>query len=81
MSLSPDQITDLERGIDAATEELLHMARQAMVRISAQHGPELAGPFIGFIQAIVEHKHQFGLAALQRALLGHPGLEEEELDD
>jgi hypothetical protein len=75
--LTTDQISDLERGIDAATETVLGMARQAMVKINAEQGPALAGPFIGFIQALVENRQALNNMALEQALLHHPQLEGE----
>lgn len=77
--LNENDVTNLERGIDAAIEIVLGMARESMVKINAQHGAHLAGPFIGFIQALVEHRGALSTKALEQALLVHPSLEEAEV--
>ena len=74
MSLNADDITNLERGIDAALDTILGMAQRSMATITVRHGAELAGPFIGFLQALVENRHALTLKSLDAAMVAHPDL-------
>jgi hypothetical protein len=76
MDLNQNDFSNLERGIDAAIETILVMAREAMVKINADHGPGYSGPFVGFVQALVEHRSALANKALEQALLVHPDLGE-----
>jgi hypothetical protein len=76
--LNPDDITNIERGIDAGLDTILGMARESMVKLNADN-PGYAGPFVGFVQAVVEHRGAVANKALQQALLAHPDLEEGEV--
>jgi hypothetical protein len=75
MSLNQDDITNLERGIDAALNTIIGMAQQAMVKANAD-SPVKAQAFLGFLQAINEHRAALANKCLQEALLAHPDLEQ-----
>lgn len=79
MKLSDNDVANLERGIDAGLDAILGMAQESMVKLNAEHGSGYAGPFIGFIQALVEHRGALSTKALQQALIVHPDLGEAEV--
>lgn len=80
MSLNADDITNLERGIDAAIAVIMDMAAKAMVGIATAEGIKAAGPLTGFLQALRDNPESLRNMALQSALLAHPDLEEAEVD-
>jgi hypothetical protein len=81
--LSPDEITNIERGIDAMGATILGLAQQAAVRLTAPPQDPRARPvqeLLGFIQALVENQFALGNMALERALATHPDMEKETTD-
>lgn len=79
MPLDTNDITNLERGIDAAIDTVLDMARESMVKINKDYGSERAGPFVGFVQAVVEHRAALANKCLMDAMAHHPDLDESDV--
>lgn len=78
MSLSDNDITNVERGIDAAINAILGMAQQSLVKMNAANDPG-AAPFMGFVQALVEHRQALANKSLMDALVAHPDIGEAEV--
>jgi hypothetical protein len=72
MPLNEDDITNIERGIDAAIETILSMAQVTSTHIATKEGVKAAGPIIGFIQALQEHRYALANKALINAFAKHP---------
>jgi hypothetical protein len=77
--LNPDDIANIERGVDATINAIIEMAQVSIAHISTKESATVAGPLIGFVQACTEHRGALANKALQQALLAHPDLEEGEV--
>jgi hypothetical protein len=77
MSLTPDDITNIERGIDAGFDVLLELANRGMVAANSNGDTQATKAFMDFCQSVVAHRGPLGGQALQRAMIQHPDLEEE----
>lgn len=79
MKLNDNDVANLERGIDAGIQTILGMAQESMIKLNHQYGGTTAGPFVGFIQALVEHRPALSTKALEQALIAHPDLGDAEV--
>lgn len=72
MSLNADDITNIERGIDAAVNAIIGMVQQSIVSIARQEGVQAVGPLTGFVQAINENREALNNKCLLDAIAAHP---------
>jgi hypothetical protein len=73
MDLNQTDMTNLERGIDAALNTIISMAQTSLVKMLTDN-PVGAAPFQGFILALQDHRAALANKCLMAALAAHPDI-------
>ena len=81
MALNADDITNIERGIDAGFDVLLELNARGLVAADSNGDRSAVRAFMDFAQGVTENRHALGVQALQRAMIAHPDIEEEGTDE
>lgn len=75
MPLNTDDITNLQRGVDAAIDTIIGLTvPRAALLCGPPYDPKhpAVTEFIGFLQALNENRFGLSNMALQRAIIDHP---------
>lgn len=80
MPLDANDITNLERGIDAALDAVIALVQPTIFKIVQDKGRDAAGPLIGMVEAINENRAALANKCLIDAIAQHPDADESITD-